>query len=83
MWGFGCVMGLNERCSCDSRVKRSYSSQALDQNARLLELNPEFYSAWNYRKRAVRHLLNLESDEEVRKRIVQTELDVVLPSSLP
>lgn len=49
-------------------------------NSRLLDLNPEFYTAWNYRKRAVLHLLEIEHDEEARKRIVQTELDVVLIS---
>jgi len=49
----------------------------MNQNARLLELNPDFLTAWNYRKRAVQHLWELESDEEARKRIAQTELDLV------
>ena len=56
----------------------SYSTESINQNARLLELNPDFYTAWNYRKPAVRHLLELEADEEGRKRIAQTELDLVL-----
>lgn len=54
-----------------------YSTESMNENARLLELNPEFYTAWNYRKRAVGHLLEREADEEARKRIAQTELDVV------
>jgi geranylgeranyl transferase type-2 subunit alpha len=67
----------------DACVRFSYSTESLNQNARLLELNPEFYTAWNYRKRAVGQLLEREADEEARKRIAQTELDVVLPSSSP
>jgi hypothetical protein len=47
------------------------------QNAKLLELNPEFYTAWNFRKRAVQHLLSSETDEEARKRIIKEELDLV------
>ena len=49
----------------------------MNQNARLLELNPEFYTAWNYRKRAVEEILGRETDEEARKGIAQRELDVV------
>jgi hypothetical protein len=55
----------------------SYTKEALMQNARLLELNPEFYTAWNFRKRAVQHLLLSETDEEAHKRIVKEELDLV------
>lgn len=55
-----------------------YSTESLNQSARLLELNPDFLTAWNYRKRAVQHLWELESDEEARKRIAQTELDLVV-----
>jgi geranylgeranyl transferase type-2 subunit alpha len=47
------------------------------QNAKLLELNPEFYTAWNFQKRAVQHLLLSETDEEAHKRIVKEELDLV------
>jgi hypothetical protein len=55
----------------------SYTKEALMQNAKLLELNPEFYTAWNFRKRAVQHLLSSETDEEARKRISKEELDLV------
>lgn len=55
----------------------------MNQGARLLELNPEFYTAWNYRKRAVQHLWGLESDEEARKRIAKTELDLVCSLASP
>jgi geranylgeranyl transferase type-2 subunit alpha len=54
-----------------------YTKEALIQNAKLLELNPEFYTAWNFRKRAVQHLLSSETDEEARKRIIKEELDLV------
>ena len=49
----------------------------MNRNARLLELNPDFLTAWNYRKRAVQHLWAVGSDEAARKRIAQTELDLV------
>ncbi|KAG0561983.1 hypothetical protein KC19_9G108200 [Ceratodon purpureus] len=62
----------------DVGVVCSYSAEAMNQNARLLELNPEFYTAWNYRKRAVEEILGRETDEEARKGIAQRELDVVV-----
>ncbi|CAJ1974033.1 unnamed protein product [Sphenostylis stenocarpa] len=52
-----------------------YSKEALDVSAKLLEVNPECYTAWNYRKLAVQHLLsNSDSDPHV---IFQDELKLV------
>lgn len=68
-WGSFCAGLINLINSC------SYSTESMNQNARLLELNPDFLTAWNYRKRAVQHLWELEESD--RKRIAQTELDVV------
>ncbi|XP_027354920.1 geranylgeranyl transferase type-2 subunit alpha 1 [Abrus precatorius] len=42
---------------------RIYSKEALDVSAKLLEVNPECYTAWNYRKLAVQHLLS-DSDSD-------------------
>ncbi|KAL2339984.1 hypothetical protein Fmac_007924 [Flemingia macrophylla] len=40
-----------------------YSKEALELSAKLLEINPECYTAWNYRKLAVQHVLsNSDSD---------------------
>ncbi|KAM7514958.1 hypothetical protein LguiA_004541 [Lonicera macranthoides] len=40
-----------------------YTKEALEISAKLLEANPEFYSAWNYRKLAVEYNLSqLEAD---------------------
>ena len=36
----------------------SYDKEAIDVSSKLLEINPEFYTAWNYRKLAVNHFLN-------------------------
>ncbi|XP_020213155.1 geranylgeranyl transferase type-2 subunit alpha 1 [Cajanus cajan] len=42
-----------------------YSKEALDLSAKLLEINPECYTAWNYRKLAVQHILsNSDSDPQ-------------------
>ncbi|BBN19938.1 geranylgeranyl transferase type-2 subunit alpha [Marchantia polymorpha subsp. ruderalis] len=57
--------------------ERCYSKEALKQNAQLLELNPEVYTAWNYRKLAVRHLFESEIDEAARKLILDEELQLV------
>lgn len=46
-----------------------------------MELNPEYYTAWNYRKLAVEHYLSGESDgktdEQSIKSILDEELRVV------
>lgn len=40
-----------------------YSKEALDLSAKLLEANPECYTAWNYRKLAVQHSLSLSDSD--------------------
>ncbi|XP_055833989.1 geranylgeranyl transferase type-2 subunit alpha 1 [Solanum dulcamara] len=57
-----------------------YTKEALDISAKLLESNPEYYTAWNYRKLAVQHNLNLpevENNEESIKSILDEELRLV------
>lgn len=57
-----------------------YTKEALDVSAKLLESNPEYYTAWNYRKLAVQHNLNLpevENNEETVKSILDEELRLV------
>lgn len=57
-----------------------YTKEALDVSARLLESNPEYYTAWNYRKLAVQHNLNLpeaDNNEESIKSILDEELRLV------
>lgn len=36
----------------------SYTAEAVEVSAKLLEANPEFYTAWNYRKLAVQSNLD-------------------------
>lgn len=57
--------------------QRNYSKKALQQNSGLLETNPEVYTAWNYRKVAVTHLLESQQDEAARKSVLDEELQVV------
>ncbi|XP_009779399.1 geranylgeranyl transferase type-2 subunit alpha 1 isoform X1 [Nicotiana sylvestris] len=57
-----------------------YTKEALDVSAKLLESNPEYYTAWNYRKLAVQHNLNLpeaDNNEESIKSILDEELRLV------
>lgn len=59
-----------------------YTKEALAVSADLLEANPEFMTAWNYRKLAVEHYLNNrseaeEADSDFLKSILDVELRVV------
>ncbi|XP_030542651.1 geranylgeranyl transferase type-2 subunit alpha 1 isoform X2 [Rhodamnia argentea] len=57
---------------------RIYTKEALDTSAKLLEINPEYYTAWNYRKLAVEHnVKESESSPESVKSIFDEELKVV------
>ncbi|KAI7979302.1 Geranylgeranyl transferase type-2 subunit alpha 1 [Camellia lanceoleosa] len=61
----------------------SYTKEALDVNAKLLEANPEYLTVWNYRKFDVEYILShLETDTEIDpdsiKSIYSEELRVEL-----
>ncbi|XP_057735975.1 geranylgeranyl transferase type-2 subunit alpha 1 [Arachis stenosperma] len=57
---------------------RIYTKEALEGNAKLLENNPEWHTAWNYRKLAVESFLSdSHSDPETVKSILDEELRVV------
>ncbi|KAI4337587.1 hypothetical protein L6164_015984 [Bauhinia variegata] len=57
---------------------RIYTKEALEISAKLLEINPESYTAWNYRKLAVEHFLSQShSDLDSVKSIFDEELKVV------
>ncbi|KAK1555126.1 hypothetical protein Q3G72_022289 [Acer saccharum] len=56
-----------------------YTKEAVELSAKLLEINPESYTAWNYRKLAVEHHLSLthsDSNPESLNSIFQEELTV-------
>lgn len=57
--------------------EKIYTKEALQLNAKLLEINPEIYTAWNYRKLAIKQLLESESDSAVIKQSLDEELRVV------
>ncbi|OMO50776.1 Double-stranded RNA-binding protein [Corchorus capsularis] len=55
-----------------------YTKEAVEISAKLLEINPESYTAWNYRKLAVEyHLSQPESNPDSVKSILDDELRVV------
>lgn len=55
-----------------------YTKEAVDLSAKLLEINPELYTAWNYRKLAVEHNLSqCETDPDSFKSLLDEELGVV------
>lgn len=58
--------------------QKIYTKEALELSSKLLEINPECYTAWNYRKHAVQHSLfesNLDPDSV--NSILDQELRVV------
>ncbi|XP_043712538.1 geranylgeranyl transferase type-2 subunit alpha 1 [Telopea speciosissima] len=54
-----------------------YTKEALEIGAKLVEVNPEHYTAWNYRKLAVDNILISETDPDAIKSILNQELRVV------
>ena len=46
-------------------------------SSKLLEVNPEVYTAWNYRKIAVQDTLGSSDDDELVKNILNRELKIV------
>ncbi|KAL1222510.1 Geranylgeranyl transferase type-2 subunit alpha 1 [Cardamine amara subsp. amara] len=55
-----------------------YTNEAIELSTKLLEINPEAYTAWNYRKLAVEDRLSrIESDQNLVKSILDEELNVV------
>jgi len=55
------------------RRARQYDAESLQLSARLLELNPEVYTVWNYRREAIGPVLEQQASEEARA-VVATEL---------
>lgn len=56
----------------------SYTQEAIELSTKLLEINPEAYTAWNYRKLAVEDRLSqIKSDPDLIKSILDEELSVV------
>uniref|UniRef100_A0A1J3EY71 Geranylgeranyl transferase type-2 subunit alpha n=1 Tax=Noccaea caerulescens TaxID=107243 RepID=A0A1J3EY71_NOCCA len=55
-----------------------YTKEAIELSTKLLEINPEAYTAWNYRKLAVEDTLSrIESDPDLVKSVLDEELRVV------
>ncbi|KAL4297426.1 hypothetical protein GQ457_12G016700 [Hibiscus cannabinus] len=55
-----------------------YTKEAVELSAKLLEINPESYTAWNYRKLAVEHYLSQsECGPDSVKSVLDDELRVV------
>ncbi|KAG6400863.1 hypothetical protein SASPL_137708 [Salvia splendens] len=52
-----------------------YTEEAIQISAKLLESNPEHYTAWNYRKLAVQHLLNRHHENQLDSQSPQSILD--------
>ncbi|CAK7347270.1 unnamed protein product [Dovyalis caffra] len=58
--------------------QKIYTKEALELSGKLLEINPECYTAWNYRKLAVQHsLIEANSDPDSVKSFLDQELQLV------
>ncbi|XP_077234116.1 RAB geranylgeranyl transferase alpha subunit 1 [Tasmannia lanceolata] len=57
--------------------EKIYDKEALDISSRLIEINPEVYTAWNYRKLAVESNLQSITDADSVKDLLDEELRVV------
>ncbi|GBG75100.1 hypothetical protein CBR_g19613 [Chara braunii] len=58
--------------------EKRYEAEAMEKSARLLEINPEVYSAWNYRKLAVQHhMKKAGEDATLKASIAESELRLV------
>lgn len=57
--------------------RRRYTKEALASCSKLLEINPEVYTAWNYRKLALQHNLDGVDDPDALKSAIEDELRVV------
>ncbi|XP_023525382.1 geranylgeranyl transferase type-2 subunit alpha 1 [Cucurbita pepo subsp. pepo] len=61
----------------ENHHQKNYDKEALEVSAKVLEMNPDLYTAWNYRKLAVEHYLKESpSDTESIKEILDEELRV-------
>ncbi|KAI3935436.1 hypothetical protein MKW98_027576 [Papaver atlanticum] len=54
-----------------------YTKEALDLCSKLLEINPEFNTAWNYRKLVVQHHLSSQTNQDFITSILDQELKIV------
>ncbi|GKC34894.1 geranylgeranyl transferase type-2 subunit alpha 1, partial [Tanacetum coccineum] len=54
-----------------------YTKEALEISAKLILANPEFMTAWNYRKLAFQHNIDQKNDLDYVKSIIDEELKVV------
>lgn len=61
----------------ENHRQKNYDKEALEVSAKVLEMNPDLYTAWNYRKLAVEHYLKESpSDSESIRAILNEELRV-------
>lgn len=60
----------------ESKAKHLYSQEALAETTRLLSLNPEFYTIWNYRRNILNALF--AGNELDRKSVLEDDLKFVL-----
>jgi geranylgeranyl transferase type-2 subunit alpha len=54
-----------------------YTKESIGLSFKLLETNPEAYTAWNYRKLALQHNVKELSDPQAIKSAIDDELRVV------
>ncbi|MCL7045185.1 hypothetical protein MKW94_029190 [Papaver nudicaule] len=77
------IQKSNELRDLQSQLLRNhhnkiYTTEALKLSSKLLAINPEFNTAWNYRKLFVQHNLNSsQANQDLIKSILDQELEIV------
>ncbi|KAG8217311.1 hypothetical protein J3R82DRAFT_5406 [Butyriboletus roseoflavus] len=74
-------MGLYRPClilSVPQKKARDWSREAFDQTQHLLELNPEFYTVWNYRRNIMLNGIFPQNTSEENNNILAEELSMTM-----
>ncbi|KAF8163141.1 rab-protein geranylgeranyltransferase [Crassisporium funariophilum] len=60
------------------KKNRDWSPEALNATTRLLQVNPEFYTVWNYRRNILVHGIFVNRSAEERKNLLSDELSMTM-----
>jgi geranylgeranyl transferase type-2 subunit alpha len=56
------------------RSEKIYTPESLDQTRQIMRMNPDFYTLWNFRKTAIKHLVDTELNSEQSQTLFVSEI---------